>query len=54
MAWVVNSYILAFAVFLLTAGRLADAFGRRRLFLIGLTVFSAASLIAGLAPSAAP
>ena len=52
VAWVVNSYILAFAVFLLTAGRLADAFGRRRLFLIGLAVFSAASLIAGLAPSA--
>jgi EmrB/QacA subfamily drug resistance transporter len=51
VAWVVNSYILAFAVFLLTAGRLADAFGRRRLFLIGLAVFSAASLFAGLAPS---
>ena len=52
VAWVVNSYILAFAVFLLTGGRLADAFGRRRLFLIGLAVFTAASLIAGLAPSA--
>ena len=52
VAWVVNGYILAFAMLLLTAGRLADAFGRRRLFLIGLAGFTAASLAAGLADSA--
>ena len=52
LAWVVNSYILSFAVLLLTGGRLADTFGRRRVFLLGLAGFTAASLLAGLAPSA--
>ncbi len=52
LAWVVNSYILSFAVLLLTGGRLADTFGRRRMFLLGLGGFTAASLLAGLAPSA--
>jgi EmrB/QacA subfamily drug resistance transporter len=52
LAWVVNGYILSFAVLLLTGGRLADTFGRRRLFLLGLGGFTAASLLAGLAPSA--
>ena len=52
LAWVVNAYVLSFAVLLLTGGRLADSFGRRRAFLAGLGGFSAASLLAGLAPSA--
>lgn len=48
LEWVVSGYILTFAGLLLAGGRLADAFGRRRLFLIGLGVFTAASLVAGL------
>ena len=48
LEWIVSGYILVFAGLLLAGGRLADAFGRRRLFLIGLTVFTAASLAAGL------
>ncbi|MDX6360088.1 MAG: hypothetical protein QOH37_3142 [Nocardioidaceae bacterium] len=51
--WVVSGYILTFAGLLLAGGRLADAFGRRRLFLIGLTVFTASSLFAGFAGGAA-
>jgi EmrB/QacA subfamily drug resistance transporter len=51
--WVVSGYILTFAGLLLAGGRLADAFGRRRLFLVGLTVFTASSLFAGLAGGAA-
>ena len=53
LEWVVNAYILAFATLLLTGGRLADLFGRRRLFLTGLTVFTAASLFGGFASSEA-
>src|SRR5512141_1792657 len=52
LAWVVNGYVLSFAVLLVTGGRLADTFGRRRLFLGGLGVFTIASLLAGPAPSA--
>ena len=52
IAWVVNGYILSFAVLLLTGGRLADSFGRRRVFLLGLAGFTGASLLAGLASSA--
>jgi EmrB/QacA subfamily drug resistance transporter len=51
LEWVVSSYILVFAGLLLAGGRLADLFGRRRLFLTGLTVFTLASLGAGLAGS---
>ena len=51
--WVVSGYILTFAGLLLAGGRLADAFGRRRLFLIGLAVFTVSSLLAGLAGGAA-
>ena len=50
--WVVSGYILTFAGLLLAGGRLADAFGRRRLFIIGLAVFTASSLFAGLATGA--
>ena len=46
--WVVSSYILLFAGLLLAGGRLADVFGRKRLFTIGLTIFTVASLVAGL------
>src|ERR1700712_274105 len=49
LEWVVSAYILVFASLLLAGGRLADVFGRRRLFLIGLSVFTLASLAAGLA-----
>jgi EmrB/QacA subfamily drug resistance transporter len=47
--WVVSGYILTFAGLLIAGGRLADAFGRRRLFMIGLGVFTASSLLAGFA-----
>src|SRR3954465_1285313 len=50
--WVVSGYILPFAGLLLAGGRLADAFGRRRLFLIGLAVFTVSSLLAGFAGGA--
>ena len=51
LEWIVNAYTLALAVLLLPAGRLADSYGQRRIFVLGLAVFSAASLLAGLAPS---
>jgi EmrB/QacA subfamily drug resistance transporter len=51
LEWVVSSYFLAFAALLLAGGKLADVYGRRRLFFIGLTVFTLASLGAGLAGS---
>ena len=50
--WVVSGYILTFAGLLLAGGRLADAFGRRRLFVIGLVIFTASSLFAGFAGGA--
>jgi EmrB/QacA subfamily drug resistance transporter len=53
LEWVVSSYILVFAGLLLAGGRLADLYGRRRLFLTGLTIFTLASLGAGLAGSGA-
>jgi EmrB/QacA subfamily drug resistance transporter len=49
LAWVVNAYLLTFGGFLLLAGRLGDLFGHRRLFLIGITLFTLASLGCGLA-----
>lgn len=47
--WVVNGYILAWAVLMVTCGRLADMFGRRKIFFIGLVIFGAASLAGALA-----
>ena len=51
LEWVVSSYLLTLAGLLLVGGRLADVFGRRRLFLAGLVVFTLSSLAAGLAAS---
>jgi EmrB/QacA subfamily drug resistance transporter len=51
LEWVVSGYILVFASLLLAGGRLADVFGRRRIFLTGLGIFTVASLTAGLAGS---
>lgn len=48
ISWVMNGYNLAFAVSLVTASRLADQFGRKKFFLIGLTAFSLSSLLAAL------
>jgi EmrB/QacA subfamily drug resistance transporter len=53
LQWVLSGYALALAVFQLTAGSLADLLGRRKLFLVGLTVFAAASGLSALAPSPA-
>jgi EmrB/QacA subfamily drug resistance transporter len=53
LAWVANGYMLTFGGFLLLAGRLGDLFGHRRLFLIGIALFTLASLGAGLAASQA-
>jgi EmrB/QacA subfamily drug resistance transporter len=51
LAWVVNAYLLTFGGFLLLGGRLGDLFGYRRLFLIGITLFTLASLACGLSNS---
>jgi EmrB/QacA subfamily drug resistance transporter len=53
LAWVVNAYLLTFGGFLLLGGRLGDLFGRRKLFLIGITIFTLSSLGCGLAQSQA-
>jgi EmrB/QacA subfamily drug resistance transporter len=52
LAWVVNGYLLTFAGFMLPGGRAADLFGHRRILIIGMFLFSASSLVAGL--SSAP
>src|ERR687887_2909429 len=52
LEWIVVGYALTFATFMLTGGKLADLFGRRRLFIVGLVVFTGSSLACGLAPNA--
>ncbi len=49
--WVINAYVLVFAVLLLTLGKLGDLFGRRRLFVIGLVIFTLSSLGCSLSPN---
>ncbi len=51
LEWTVNAYTLTFAVLLLTGAALGDRFGRRRMFAIGLAIFTLASAVAALAPS---
>jgi EmrB/QacA subfamily drug resistance transporter len=51
LQWVINGYTLVFGGFLLLGGRLGDLLGRKRLFLVGLVIFTAASLLDGLAVS---
>src|SRR5262245_27232395 len=51
LEWVVNAYILSFAVLLMTGAALGDRFGRRRMFVAGLGLFAAASAACALAPS---
>ena len=51
LAWVVNAYLIPFGGLLLLAGRLGDLIGRRRMFMIGLAVFTVASLVCGIAQS---
>src|SRR6186713_1404352 len=50
LEWTVNAYTLSYAVLLLTGAALGDRFGRRRMFAIGLGIFTAASAAAALAP----
>jgi EmrB/QacA subfamily drug resistance transporter len=52
LEWVVIAYALTFASLLITGGKLADLYGRRRIFVVGLAVFTLSSLACGLAPSA--
>ncbi len=49
LVWVVNAYMLTFGGFLLLGGRLGDLYGHRKLFLLGITLFTLASLACGLA-----
>ena len=51
LEWVINGYTLTFAVLIATGGRLGDIFGRRRVFLGGVVVFSLASATIGFAPT---
>src|SRR5665811_1674017 len=52
LEWVVTGYALTFGAFMLTGGKLADLFGRRLMFVIGLVIFTGASLACGLAGNA--
>ena len=52
LAWVVNAYVIPFGGLLLLAGRIGDLLGRKRMFLAGMALFTVASLLCGLAPSA--
>src|SRR4051812_38082629 len=50
LEWTVNAYTLAFAVLLITGAALGDRFGRKRMFVIGMSIFTGASALAALAP----
>ncbi|MEV0265496.1 MFS transporter [Streptomyces sp. NPDC050617] len=52
LQWVVNAYVITFAGFMLLGGRAADIFGRKRIFVVGLVLFTVASLAGGLAQEA--
>src|SRR5690625_4025157 len=52
LEWIVSGYLLGLAALLITGGRLGDVFGRRRVFVLGVVGFTAASLLAGLASTA--
>ncbi len=52
LSWVLNAYNIVFAAFLVAAGRIADLLGRRRIFVFGLELFTAASVLCAVAPSA--
>ena len=52
LEWIVTAYALTFAALLITGGKLGDLYGRKRMFIAGLVVFTLASLACGLAPSA--
>src|SRR5438034_1267327 len=52
LEWIVTGYALTFAALMLTGGKLADMYGRRLIFTVGLAIFTAASLACGLAPNA--
>src|ERR1700757_2206821 len=49
--WVINGYAMVFGVAIVTGGRLADMFGRRRIFFVGTAIFAIFSVIGGLAPN---
>src|SRR5437763_12506028 len=51
LTWVINAFLITFGSLLLLAGRLGDLFGRKRVFLAGVVVFTVASLLCGVAPS---
>ena len=51
LTWVINAFLITFGSFLLLAGRLGDLLGRKRVFLTGVVVFTAASALCGAAPS---
>ena len=51
LTWVIDGYLITFGSLLLLAGRLGDLFGRKRIFLIGVAAFVAASILCGIAPS---
>src|SRR6476620_10983716 len=53
LSWVLNAYTIVFAALLIPAGRLADRIGRRRTFLTSAVVFTAASMLCGIAPTPA-
>ena len=53
LAWVIDAYLVAFAGFLLMSGRLGDLIGRKKVFLTGLAMFTAASAVCGLAQARA-